>query len=445
MLGHDQPIILHLIDIPQAQKALSGVAMELGDCAFPLLKEIVCTEDLKTGKTKLIQDSEMSNVPFLLVLNPEAQAWRELTFYKEMLKFLFLKERPSTNTPTEISELSLLEILPTPTHSFVLLMPRIFPRETLLPWPDLIMTELSGRSLKRPDQVSVTSKRSLFGEITHPLCPLILLGLPWRENQLSILLMPIGTAKPSSLVSKREELKSSTPEVCQVLLLQVTQPFSIWEVGSWVIITIGFHSVFTLIITLTMFLTGSFIVSLSLLLTRSGALSLVSTSVLSKEPEWIIPPTSWLKSAKLLSPFSSCDLKTSIISKNTNLSYISNLSLSRRTVSLIQKIKYLFLSFEDRNRAPFPALHLSISFLCLQLMIWKHQSFVVSNHSQISIEQVTSCKVHQGKCILIDWVMFYIDSMVLTFKIANSHIGWAFLTIKWLRMSQALCDKFLLL
>jgi len=133
MLGHDQPIILHLIDIPQAQKALSGVAMELGDCAFPLLKEIVCTEDLKTGKTKLIQDSEMSNVPFLLVLNPEAQAWRELTFYKEMLKFLFLKERPSTNTPTEISELSLLEILPTPTHSFVLLMPRIFPRETLLP------------------------------------------------------------------------------------------------------------------------------------------------------------------------------------------------------------------------------------------------------------------------------------------------------------------------
>lgn len=49
MLGYDQPIILHLIDIPQAQKALSGVAMQLGDCAFPLLRDIVCTDDLKTG------------------------------------------------------------------------------------------------------------------------------------------------------------------------------------------------------------------------------------------------------------------------------------------------------------------------------------------------------------------------------------------------------------
>ena len=49
MLGYDQPVILHLIDIPQAQKALTGVAMELGDCAFPLLRDIVCTDDLKVG------------------------------------------------------------------------------------------------------------------------------------------------------------------------------------------------------------------------------------------------------------------------------------------------------------------------------------------------------------------------------------------------------------
>lgn len=49
MLGQDQPVILHLIDIPQAQKALSGVAMELGDCAFPLLREIVCTDNLSVG------------------------------------------------------------------------------------------------------------------------------------------------------------------------------------------------------------------------------------------------------------------------------------------------------------------------------------------------------------------------------------------------------------
>lgn len=49
MLGYDQPVILHLIDIPQAQKALKGVAMELGDCAFPLLRDIVITDDVNVG------------------------------------------------------------------------------------------------------------------------------------------------------------------------------------------------------------------------------------------------------------------------------------------------------------------------------------------------------------------------------------------------------------
>lgn len=45
MLGKDQPVILQLLDLPQGQKALKGVAMELDDCAFPLLAGIVCTDD----------------------------------------------------------------------------------------------------------------------------------------------------------------------------------------------------------------------------------------------------------------------------------------------------------------------------------------------------------------------------------------------------------------
>lgn len=40
MLGQDQPIALHILEIPDALKALEGVKMELEDCAFPLLKEI---------------------------------------------------------------------------------------------------------------------------------------------------------------------------------------------------------------------------------------------------------------------------------------------------------------------------------------------------------------------------------------------------------------------
>lgn len=40
MLGFDQPIALHILEIPEALNALEGVKMELDDCAFPLLKEI---------------------------------------------------------------------------------------------------------------------------------------------------------------------------------------------------------------------------------------------------------------------------------------------------------------------------------------------------------------------------------------------------------------------
>jgi malate dehydrogenase len=45
MLGDDQPVILQLLEITPALDALKGVAMELEDCAFPLLADIVQTDD----------------------------------------------------------------------------------------------------------------------------------------------------------------------------------------------------------------------------------------------------------------------------------------------------------------------------------------------------------------------------------------------------------------
>jgi malate dehydrogenase len=45
MLGPDQPVILHLLEITPALPALHGVVMELDDCAFPLLAGVVATDD----------------------------------------------------------------------------------------------------------------------------------------------------------------------------------------------------------------------------------------------------------------------------------------------------------------------------------------------------------------------------------------------------------------
>jgi malate dehydrogenase len=49
MFGPHTDVELNLIELEQALPALEGVAMELDDCAFPLLKRIVCTSDLKQG------------------------------------------------------------------------------------------------------------------------------------------------------------------------------------------------------------------------------------------------------------------------------------------------------------------------------------------------------------------------------------------------------------
>jgi len=49
LLGPDQPVVLRLLEIEPAMKALEGVVMELDDCAFPLLAGIEATSDLKTA------------------------------------------------------------------------------------------------------------------------------------------------------------------------------------------------------------------------------------------------------------------------------------------------------------------------------------------------------------------------------------------------------------
>ena len=51
MFGEEQPVILHLLEVPvdKVMKALEGVAMELDDCAFPLLRKMVLTSKPEEG------------------------------------------------------------------------------------------------------------------------------------------------------------------------------------------------------------------------------------------------------------------------------------------------------------------------------------------------------------------------------------------------------------
>lgn len=52
VFGGQQPVIIHLLDIPMMQGVLDGVVMELNDCAFPLVKGVVAT----TNETDAFKD-----------------------------------------------------------------------------------------------------------------------------------------------------------------------------------------------------------------------------------------------------------------------------------------------------------------------------------------------------------------------------------------------------
>jgi malate dehydrogenase len=49
LLGRDQPVNLHLLEITPTLPALQGVVMELNDCAFPLLNKVIATDDAKVA------------------------------------------------------------------------------------------------------------------------------------------------------------------------------------------------------------------------------------------------------------------------------------------------------------------------------------------------------------------------------------------------------------
>lgn len=63
VFGSDQPVKLNLIEIPNALDRLKGVIMELDDCAFPLLEEIVATTDLNEGFTDVNWALLVGSVP----------------------------------------------------------------------------------------------------------------------------------------------------------------------------------------------------------------------------------------------------------------------------------------------------------------------------------------------------------------------------------------------
>ena len=88
MLGPDQPVRLHLLEIPQAMDAVNGVVMELNDCAFPLLAGVSATDDPKQSVLPIV----ISHC--LWVPAPGGRVWSVPICWKPMPPFSRFRARP---------------------------------------------------------------------------------------------------------------------------------------------------------------------------------------------------------------------------------------------------------------------------------------------------------------------------------------------------------------
>jgi len=95
IFGRDTAVELQLLELEQALPALEGVKMELDDCAFPLLTNIVTTSD-----QMLL--SMISTGHYWLVLFLEKQVWNAMIYYGLTEEFLLDRAKLSMTTPAKM-------------------------------------------------------------------------------------------------------------------------------------------------------------------------------------------------------------------------------------------------------------------------------------------------------------------------------------------------------
>ncbi|KAE8714633.1 malate dehydrogenase [Hibiscus syriacus] len=117
MLGADQPVILHMLDIPPAAEALNGVKMELVDAAFPLLKGVVATTDVVEACTGVNVAVMVGGFPRKEGMERKDVMSKNVSIYKSQASALELHAAPNCKVlvvanPANTNALILKEFAP---------------------------------------------------------------------------------------------------------------------------------------------------------------------------------------------------------------------------------------------------------------------------------------------------------------------------------------------
>ncbi len=111
LLGNDQPIALHILEIPEAMKGLEGVVMELQDCAFPLLEEI------KMGSDPYVV-FEGVNLAFFIGAKPRGPGMERKDLLAENGK-IFIEQGKALNTKAAKDVITLVVGNPCNTNCYI--------------------------------------------------------------------------------------------------------------------------------------------------------------------------------------------------------------------------------------------------------------------------------------------------------------------------------------
>ncbi|CAL5381389.1 unnamed protein product [Camellia sinensis] len=102
MLGPDQPVILHMLDIQPAAEALKGVKMELVDAAFPLLRGIVATTDVVEACTGVNIAIMVGGFPRNKGMERKDVMSKNVSIYKAQASALEKHAAPNCKNPTPL-------------------------------------------------------------------------------------------------------------------------------------------------------------------------------------------------------------------------------------------------------------------------------------------------------------------------------------------------------
>ena len=122
MLGKDQPIALKILEIPQAKEALDGVAMELEDCAFPLLHSV----QVGTDPFEIFEGAEIA---LLIGASPRGPGMERKDLLSANAK-IFIEQGKALNEKADKNALVLVVGNPCNTNALITLnhAPRLNPR-----------------------------------------------------------------------------------------------------------------------------------------------------------------------------------------------------------------------------------------------------------------------------------------------------------------------------